>query len=168
MISKHRTQHGFTLIELMIILVLLGIFLAIAVPSFSQFISSNKALATRNELLSLLQFARAQAATERTSIRVCSTDTGTNSKWQVQRKNCEGEMIRSLALAAGISANTKDGPTEISFHYNGTAEPSTIICICYQEDFANGYTIEIEASGNIRSYDKGHNKNTPMTSCTPS
>lgn len=48
-------QSGFTLIELVMIIVVLGILAAVAVPKFSDMANSSKINATRQELLSLKQ-----------------------------------------------------------------------------------------------------------------
>lgn len=48
-------QSGFTLIELVMIIVVLGILAAVAVPKFSDMANSSKINATKQELLSLKQ-----------------------------------------------------------------------------------------------------------------
>ncbi len=58
MAAKHRFmnklhQSGFSLVELVIIIVVLGILASVAVPMFSNMISSSKISATKSELESL-------------------------------------------------------------------------------------------------------------------
>lgn len=71
--GKQR-EAGFTLIELMIVITLLGIFSMIAVPSFTKFIADNRTQSLNNEMLSLLQFARSTAVERRILVRVCKEE----------------------------------------------------------------------------------------------
>jgi prepilin-type N-terminal cleavage/methylation domain-containing protein len=50
---RRLDQRGFTLIELVIIIVVLGILAAVAVPKFADMMDSSKTAATRKELQSL-------------------------------------------------------------------------------------------------------------------
>jgi type IV fimbrial biogenesis protein FimT len=56
-----RRARGFTLIELMIGLVLLGVLLVLAMPSFSQMLQNMKLRTTAETILTGLQSARAEA-----------------------------------------------------------------------------------------------------------
>jgi len=53
----HQRHHdgGFTLIELVIIIVILGVLAAVAIPKFADFGDSSRKTATRKELLELRQ-----------------------------------------------------------------------------------------------------------------
>jgi len=81
-----RKQHGFTLIELMVTLVVLGIVIGVALPSFKSQILSNKAGALSEDLLEALNFARseaikqarpAQAGATARFITLCASANGT-------------------------------------------------------------------------------------------
>ena len=56
-------QQGFTLIELLVVIALLVIVLAIGVPSFKDYIILNRLKSVNAQLVTDLQFARAEAAT---------------------------------------------------------------------------------------------------------
>jgi type IV fimbrial biogenesis protein FimT len=84
-----RCQQGFNLIEMMAALAVLGILLAIGVPSFTQMIRNNRVVAETNELVVALSTARSEAVKRGLPTAVCArtgptTDvcrTGTANDW---------------------------------------------------------------------------------------
>lgn len=62
---------GFSLIELVIVLAILGVVAAIGAPSFGQFIRSGKISAATNDLVSAIYTARSSAITYGVSTVVC-------------------------------------------------------------------------------------------------
>lgn len=75
MIPVRSAQHGFTLIELMIVVLLLAIISAFALPAFQSFIASNRLTSQANELLAGLNLARSEAVrTQRRSV-LCRATT---------------------------------------------------------------------------------------------
>lgn len=85
MSSKIRSA-GFTLMELVIVTVIVGILAAIALPSFRYVTTSNRIAMELNGLVGDLQYARSEAVKEGLFVTVCpSTDGATcanSSSWQ--------------------------------------------------------------------------------------
>ncbi|MGM0517415.1 MAG: GspH/FimT family pseudopilin [Pseudomonadota bacterium] len=74
-----KKSHGFSLIELMMVLVVAAILLGIAIPSFTEIIKNNRLTSQTNSLLTSFSLARAEAITRRTTVAVCTPQAGANS-----------------------------------------------------------------------------------------
>ncbi len=70
------SQRGFTIIELLVTLAVLGIVLAIAIPSFNRQIERNGSIALGEELTSAINFARIEAIKRRRPISICASNLG--------------------------------------------------------------------------------------------
>lgn len=67
-----RRARGFTLIEMMVAVAVLGVLLAIAGPTFSDIIRNNRTAAEANELVGALTIARNEAAKRGLPITLCA------------------------------------------------------------------------------------------------
>lgn len=84
--SPQKNILGFTLIELMLTLAILGVVLAIGVPTFNTMIANNRLTAQTNQAIGIISFARSEASKRTgTTITVCgSSDEATcnTSNWE--------------------------------------------------------------------------------------
>ncbi|WP_374340750.1 GspH/FimT family pseudopilin [Methyloversatilis sp.] len=64
-------QHGFSLIELMIVVLLLAIVSAFAMPAFQSFIASSRLTSEANEVLAALNLARSEAVRVQRRVVLC-------------------------------------------------------------------------------------------------
>lgn len=70
-------ERGFTLIELMVVVTLIAMLLAVAVPAFSDLLARRRLEGAANELSADLQFTRAQAVADNTNVTLSSISTTT-------------------------------------------------------------------------------------------
>lgn len=72
-----KKLNGFTLIELMITLIVVGVLLSVGMPAMRDFIQSGRITSVTNELVSALMLARSEAIRQNTQACVCpSANTG--------------------------------------------------------------------------------------------
>ena len=81
--SASRGERGFTLIELMIVIVLLAVLTILAGPSFRSFIVEQRARATLVDLRIALMTARSEALKRNRSVLVTPAAGGWNEGWRI-------------------------------------------------------------------------------------
>ena len=69
---------GFTLIEMMVSLTLLGILIALVTPSFQGVLRDNRATTQANALVGALMLARSEAIKRNAPVVLCRSNTGTS------------------------------------------------------------------------------------------
>ena len=73
-------QHGFSLIELIITITLIGILASVAVPSYRDTVEKNRLNAALQSLKGDLQLARSESI-KRSSVVTLSTSSGASGSW---------------------------------------------------------------------------------------
>lgn len=133
-----KWQPGFTLLELMVTLAVLGIIAAIAFPSMSTLINNNRLAAATSELAAGLQLARSEAIRRNARIEVCSTSDGETcasdddwAHWVVlgaDRETNEIIVLRDFQTPNGVDLV---GPsTSIVFRPSGLLERESALVVC--------------------------------------
>lgn len=72
-----KKNSGFTLVELLITIVIVGLLLAVGIPSLKTFMKGNQLVASSNELISAFNVARSEAIKRNASVTVCESANGT-------------------------------------------------------------------------------------------
>ncbi|MGL6070896.1 GspH/FimT family pseudopilin [Craterilacuibacter sp.] len=157
-----RTTSGFSLIEMVITTVILGILLAIGMPSMQRFSDDAKVRSVGRELAAGLWQARAQAQSLQQTVTVCARSTqGACSSSKVDWKNgwivyVGGVLNKRPATASILLESTLDQSRialgvdnpQLSFAPNGGALAQTISVSC-QNCQADPRTLTIARNGQV-------------------
>ncbi len=74
-----NSQTGFTIIELLVVIVVFAIGATIAIPSYQSLIRSNRMTVQVNELVADIHYARSEAIKRGRSVSICRTNPGSNA-----------------------------------------------------------------------------------------
>ena len=115
MLNRRRSQRGFTLIEIMISLTVLGILLMVALPSFGTWLQNQQLRAASEATLNGLQVARAAAIQRNVLVQFVS---GPGTGWSVTEVGT-GLGVESRAHEEGspnaVLIVTPAGATTVTF-----------------------------------------------------
>lgn len=92
-IQPVQRNHGFSLVELMVVLIVLAIVVSIALPSFTDMIRRTHIDAAGDELVGALRLARSEALQRNLSVQLVPSTSGGNYKdgWRVE-ENKDGTL----------------------------------------------------------------------------
>jgi len=146
---------GITLVETLVVVSILGILAAIAVPSFQSTIESNRRQAFANQLFEDLAFARSEAIKRGVRVVVCPSTDGTRCTagidWQVgwmvfvdldsDAWFTSGDTVlkvhEKLDLPSDWVAKSNDTAKYVSYRPLGSTQASFRICMVPSADLAN-------------------------------
>jgi type IV fimbrial biogenesis protein FimT len=143
-----KRHSGFTTIELMTTVLIAGIVVGLAVPSYSRFVASARVTEQTNDLVGAMQLARSEAIKRNRQMFLCRTSnlTQTNCEngdaswinWMIVANASDGtgEVLRrgSLSNYAGTQHVSSDLPEErIRYLPDGLAYVSTGALVNNQE-----------------------------------
>ena len=156
-----KMQSGFTLVELMIVIVVLAIILTLGVPSFRSIIQNNRATTTANDLVAALQTARSEALKLRADVTVCPSAGGAacddgSDDWSVGWIVCSGacaaagDVIRAWGPVPGTGSATADSGGGIIFRPTGLVAAGRSIDVVIPDCTGNHlYSIGVALSGQV-------------------
>lgn len=179
-VTQPANTAGFTLIELMIVIVIVAIFVTVGVPSFQNMIKDNRLVTQANRLVSSLQLARSEALKLGTPVSVCRTTNGTTcagvgesweSGWLVfvdtnANGDVDGERIISSngALSAGNTLRAAAPFNDfVNYQPNGlqsAANGTFRVCDGGSPDTSKGKRVVVSPTGHVQTMTGG------IASCT--
>jgi type IV fimbrial biogenesis protein FimT len=124
MTKLSKMENGFSLVELMTVVIILAIMATIGLPALATYLERSRVESAAGELLSGLQLARNEAVRLNNDVRVCASDDDASCSgtwadgWLVAREG--GELVRVMSqLPSSVTLNGPDD-NEVVFNSAGT------------------------------------------------
>ncbi len=126
---KMHIHRGFTIIELMITILLLGVMATLAVPSFSGILKQNRLSAQTNTILSALNYARNETINQNNNVVIAPTVAGTDwsGGWSVRLNSAAGAVLHSFE--GFKNATVASDVSTIIYQPDGTTQSGAVINI---------------------------------------
>lgn len=162
------TNRGFSLIELIIVLVIVGVVLALAAPAMRTFVQNQRISGQVNDLLTDLNLARSESIKRTVGVGICSSancgapSTNWESGWSVFVDSDSGndwdagEPVLRVRDAIGSGNTLRVTPAASSapliFLPNGKVSPANgrTYSLCDIRGPASGRRVIINSAGQIR------------------
>ena len=146
-------SEGFTFIELMIVVVIIGVISAMAIPRFGRIMDSLKLKTSGREIISALRLARSYAVTQKSQFGVYF-DPEINQYVLFKDKSNPGSLtydtndsaMQSQTLPANVDFSyTSFSNNVVIFSSNGSASSTGSVDL-WSEDYYDHITVDVLAS----------------------
>lgn len=168
--SRAISQHGFTLVELIVAMVVFGIMVTIAVPSFTSLMDSIRVKRAADAISSFLVNAKSEAIKRNTSVSVEFQTSNSNATWcagmaLITDCDCTGADATKLCRLDGVdrvltgSASYKnmlltksDGTSadNVGFTFTPTRGTASAGSVQVQSDDGRQVRVVVSGTGRIR------------------
>jgi type IV fimbrial biogenesis protein FimT len=135
-----RYQRGLTMLEIMISIAVLGVILAIGIPSYAHITISSGLTSDTNDLVASMQFARSEAITRGEAVTVCAANATLDacsgggdwaSGWVILDAATNPIRVHpALTQNAAVEVNVQNGVGAVVFNRNGFSTNSRTIRLC--------------------------------------
>ncbi len=159
--GTRNANNGFTLVELMITVALVGVIAALAVPSFATMIANNRLATASNDVVGVLNYARSEAIKTGRSVIVNPTDgadwANGVSVWIDRNGNGSMQDSEELRRTSGAPGSvTVNSSSNFAFTGGGllpNGSAAVTIQVCDDRSGESGRSITITLGGRIRAED---------------
>ena len=121
--TKHI--HGFSVIELMIVIVIISVSVGLALPALGSFLNQNKLTSSANKFVSAINLARNEAISRRESVTVTPSTIGWRVVTVPVNTSAAGTLILEYELDEGLVIDvSNDAINSVTFSSDGYRELS--------------------------------------------
>jgi type IV fimbrial biogenesis protein FimT len=154
--QAREKQSGFTIMELLLTLLIVGILAGIGLPSFNNLIANNKMSSNANEIVGAFNLARSEAAKQGARINVSSVSGGTDwatgyRVWRDANANAAYDAGEEIRIYEAIDSGLTLTGTVASINFNAVGFASSVmtLTLCSGEAVINDRQLDVALSGRI-------------------
>ncbi len=137
-----NAEAGFTLLEMLIVTLMVGILGAIAAPAWTQFWATQQVTAARGELRQALQLAQAKAIAQGQDWQLSLREKDGRVQWAIHPRTTALANVESWSTfdptiqldAANTFTSNGAGVAAIAFNFRGEADARSIITLTSQQN----------------------------------
>ena len=104
--ARAAFQRGFTMIEIVVVVAIMGVLLTIAVPSFVTYSSSQKVKTASFDLYASMMFARSEAIKRKVNVTVAAVGGDWKNGWTVAAAGVGAPLRTQDPLSGVLFSNT--------------------------------------------------------------
>ena len=125
MVKSHvnSRQRGFTLPELLTVMVIMGVLGAMAAPAYSAWIASMRMRSASTDLYTALNLARSEAIKRNAEVTLEPGDEGWQAGWHIAAPGDADRLLHDHPAPAGVSI---EGPASVTYLPNGRTKGSNL------------------------------------------
>jgi len=160
----HRNSHGFTTIELIVVIAIMGVLMAIAIPNFSQWTTNYRLKAAAREIYTNFQKARMEAIKTNSDVvvsfnvgaetyQVFVDNGGTTGTAGDDTQNGDERILTTVTMPASVvldSVNFSLGSLTPGFTARGLPLKSRIGNVKLRNDNNESYQIKLSSAGGLK------------------
>ena len=155
--SDNRTR-GFTLLEMLTTLVILGILVSIAFPSMRWLIVNQRVRNAAFDLSSALTFTRSEASKRNGDVMITGSGTNWASGWTITGPNSSGTNVTLRQQVAYTDLTITAPSASLSYRHNGRTDSAGAT-------FAITTTVAGMTAKRCLGIDRDGRVNTSLTNC---
>ncbi len=166
-------NSGFTIIELMIVVAIIGIVSAFAFPSYQIMVRNNCLTTRNNNLIVYFQLARSEAIKRQQNVSIVAKNSDWNKGWQIQVAGAPTTPptppIKDISITScpAISVKEITGKTSFTYRPNGFISASGQFTVCAKPVGTRGRELVVSPVGRLNTKPNPHPPTNYDFRCTP-
>lgn len=151
--NGRASSRGFTLVELLVTIAVIAIIVSLGVPMYGQFTQGSALSGRSSDLVAAINYARSEAVTRRTTVRLGSLAGDWENGWQVTDVAADtvlmtvdnrGQTVVALAEVADLA--------EVDFDADGrvNADATFVLSTCSSEGSGDQRRIAVSRFGRVQ------------------